>query len=184
VPAGSTLSWRRAGADRDVGVPARGWRRRVLALPRQECQNASQEGAAGTAPETMGMIRYDLHCDQGHAFDGWYRDSDAFAALTRSGLVECPHCGSTAVQKQLMAPAVKKAPGVKGRPERSLAVRPDAAPRAPAAPVPAAAPAPRQAVAGPVPAQVMAVLQRMRAEIEKHCDYVGSDFNQFMHLEL
>jgi hypothetical protein len=31
-------------------------------------------------------------------------------------------------------------------------------------------------MAGPVPAQVVAILQRMRAEVEKHCDYVGSDF--------
>jgi hypothetical protein len=27
-----------------------------------------------------------------------------------------------------------------------------------------------------VPAQVIAVLQRMRAEIERNCDYVGPDF--------
>lgn len=114
------------------------------------------------------MIRYDLHCDQGHEFDGWYRDSDAFATLLGAGLVECPHCGSAGVQKQLMAPAVRKAPGVKGRPERTAPAR--------AVKAPPAAPAPQQAVAGPVPAQVVAVLQRMRAEIEKHCDYVGRDF--------
>lgn len=119
------------------------------------------------------MIRYDLHCDQGHAFDGWYRDSEAFAKLLTVGLVECPHCGSTGVRKQLMAPAVRKAPGVKGRPEH---IAPDPARPAPAAKGPPAAPAPQQAVAGPVPAQVIAVLQRMRAEIEKHCDYVGRDF--------
>ena len=33
-----------------------------------------------------------------------------------------------------------------------------------------------QAAAGPVPAQVLALLQRMRAEVEKHCDYVGAEF--------
>jgi hypothetical protein len=33
-----------------------------------------------------------------------------------------------------------------------------------------------QAAAGPVPAQVVALLQRMRAEVEKHCDYVGAEF--------
>ncbi len=125
------------------------------------------------------MIRYDLHCDHGHAFDGWYRDSEAFAKLLAAGLVECPHCGSTSVRKQLMAPAVRKAPGVKGRPER-IAPAPSAGPGpalpGPAAKAPPAAPGPQQAVAGPVPAQVVAVLQRMRAEIEKHCDYVGRDF--------
>ena len=33
-----------------------------------------------------------------------------------------------------------------------------------------------QSTAGPVPAQVVALLQRVRAEIEKNCDYVGKDF--------
>jgi hypothetical protein len=28
----------------------------------------------------------------------------------------------------------------------------------------------------PVPAQMLAMLQRMRAEVEKNCDYVGPDF--------
>ncbi|MFC7542689.1 DUF1178 family protein [Siccirubricoccus deserti] len=27
-----------------------------------------------------------------------------------------------------------------------------------------------------MPAQVMALLQRMRSEVEKHCDYVGNEF--------
>jgi hypothetical protein len=29
---------------------------------------------------------------------------------------------------------------------------------------------------GPMPAQVLALLQRMRAEVEKNCDYVGPNF--------
>lgn len=113
------------------------------------------------------MIRYDLRCSQDHAFDGWFRDSAAFDKLATAGMVECPACGGTQVSKRLMAPAVVKAPGVKGRPER-LPPQPAAPPKAPPAP-----PAP---VPVPVPAQVMAVLQRMRAEVEKHCDYVGKDF--------
>lgn len=127
------------------------------------------------------MIRYDLQCSQAHAFDGWFKDSAAFDTLARAGLVECPACGGTQVAKQLMAPAVKKAPGVKGRPDRVPAA-PAASPtaRAPAAPAPAAPPetpaAPGPAMAGPVPAQVLALLQRMRAEVEKRCDYVGKDF--------
>jgi hypothetical protein len=30
--------------------------------------------------------------------------------------------------------------------------------------------------AGRMPAQMLAMLQRMRAEVEKHCDYVGPGF--------
>jgi hypothetical protein len=121
------------------------------------------------------MIRYDLQCDQAHSFDGWFKDSEAFAKLAKTGLVECPACGSTAVSKQLMAPAVKKAPGVKGRPERAEPGRVPA--KAPAVPPPATPPGVEApGTAGPLPAQVMAVLQRMRAEVERHCDYVGKDF--------
>jgi len=30
--------------------------------------------------------------------------------------------------------------------------------------------------AGPMPAQMIAMLQRLRAEVEKSCDYVGKEF--------
>jgi hypothetical protein len=127
------------------------------------------------------MIHYQLLCAEGHAFDGWFKDSAGFEAQAKAGFVECPACGGTEVRRALMTPAVAKAPGMKGRPEAPKPATASAAgsgtavtPAAPPA-VPAAAPA-GQAVAGPVPAQVVALLQRMRAEVEKHCDYVGPDF--------
>jgi hypothetical protein len=52
------------------------------------------------------MIRYDLICDQGHPFDGWFRDSAAYDAQAASGLVACAVCGSAKVEKQLMTPGV------------------------------------------------------------------------------
>lgn len=52
------------------------------------------------------MIRYDLHCDNGHDFDGWFRSSEGFDTLRAAGQVACTHCGSTDVNKALMAPAV------------------------------------------------------------------------------
>jgi hypothetical protein len=110
------------------------------------------------------MIHYQLRCEAAHAFDGWFRDSAGFEKLAASGLVECPHCASTKVTRALMAPAIPR----KGKPA--------AAPPAPAPePAPAEAP-PGRAVAGPVPAELRAVLQRLRAEVEKNCDYVGPRF--------
>ena len=53
------------------------------------------------------MIRYDLVCAHGHLFDAWFSDSASFDEQVKAGLVECPVCGSTRVEKQLMAPAVK-----------------------------------------------------------------------------
>jgi hypothetical protein len=124
------------------------------------------------------MIRYDLRCSEAHEFDGWFKDSAAFEKLAASGLLECPVCGGTEVSKRLMAPAVRKAPGVKGRPEAPADRRPSSPAAPPAPPPPPAAPPAGAAVAGrpPIPAQVVAVLQRLRAEVERHCDYVGRDF--------
>ena len=52
------------------------------------------------------MIRYDLICDKGHEFDGWFRDSDAFEKQVKRKLVACSHCGSENIEKQLMAPGI------------------------------------------------------------------------------
>ncbi|MDO5704962.1 MAG: DUF1178 family protein [Paracoccus sp. (in: a-proteobacteria)] len=52
------------------------------------------------------MIRYDLRCDKGHDFDGWFRSSEGFDGLRAAGQVACTICGSVAVDKALMAPAV------------------------------------------------------------------------------
>ncbi len=114
------------------------------------------------------MIHYQLRCSHAHSFDGWFRDSAAFEQQAASGLVDCPECGDTKVERALMTPAVpKKGP-------RPAAPEPPPAPAAPAeAPAPVAKPAPS---GPPMPAQVFAMLQRVRAEIEKNCDYVGEQF--------
>jgi hypothetical protein len=121
------------------------------------------------------MIHYQLRCEGGHEFDGWFKDSAGFEKLARAGLVECPICGGTQVQRALMAPAIAK-PRPEAGPGAGPAL-PDAA--APSPPVPAApGPATQPVAAGPMPAQVMALLQRIRAEVERNCDYVGRDFSE------
>jgi hypothetical protein len=54
------------------------------------------------------MIVFDLACADGHRFEGWFASSEDFAAQTARGLVECPQCGSQAVIKAPMAPAVPR----------------------------------------------------------------------------
>jgi hypothetical protein len=103
------------------------------------------------------MIHYALRCDSAHEFDGWFKDSAAFERMVKRGLVDCPQCGSTRVSRALMTPAVAS----------SRTALPAAAPPAPAE---------GKAVAGQIPAAALAMLQRLRAEIEKHCDYVGPRF--------
>jgi hypothetical protein len=52
------------------------------------------------------VIRYALRCDQDHGFEAWFSASADYDAQSARGLVECPHCGSPAVSKQIMSPAV------------------------------------------------------------------------------
>ena len=66
------------------------------------------------------MIRYALKCQDDHSFESWFRSAEAYDALRGAGEVVCPVCGSAAVEKALMAPAVAKAEE-----------RPLAAPRSP-----------------------------------------------------
>jgi hypothetical protein len=53
------------------------------------------------------MIVFDLECQTlGHRFEGWFASSDDFAAQQARGLLTCPHCGSEAVAKAVMAPSI------------------------------------------------------------------------------
>ena len=54
------------------------------------------------------MIVFDLSCASGHRFEGWFGSSDDFAGQHARGLVACPQCGSSAVEKAPMAPAVPR----------------------------------------------------------------------------
>ena len=109
------------------------------------------------------MIHYQLRCSADHGFDGWFRDSAAFDAQAGRGLIECPACGDTRVNRALMAPRIAKA-----RPMLNAAGAPDAPP----APV-----APDARKAGAVlPDGVRAALQKLRAEVESKCADVGPDF--------
>lgn len=55
------------------------------------------------------MIRYSLHCEKAHEFEGWFSSSADFDAQLGRGLVSCPVCGSSDVAKALMAPSVATA---------------------------------------------------------------------------
>jgi hypothetical protein len=110
------------------------------------------------------MIHYQLRCEHDHEFDGWFDSSAGFEKQAKRGLIECPDCGGTKVTRALMAPAVstRDTPGPKQPPVPVQQVLP---------------PAPQPGMDGPpMPARLVALLQRMRAEVEKNCDYVGPSF--------
>jgi hypothetical protein len=52
------------------------------------------------------MILYALRCAEGHEFDGWFRDGDAFDAQQKGGEIACPECGDSRVEKAVMAPSI------------------------------------------------------------------------------
>ena len=52
------------------------------------------------------MIKFTLACDANHAFEAWFGSSDDFEAQKTRDLVCCPVCGSSRVEKSLMAPSV------------------------------------------------------------------------------
>ncbi|ONF97639.1 DUF1178 family protein [Sphingomonas jeddahensis] len=52
------------------------------------------------------MIVFDLRCGEGHVFESWFASSAAYAEQRDRGLVGCPMCGATTVEKAVMAPNV------------------------------------------------------------------------------
>jgi hypothetical protein len=52
------------------------------------------------------LIKYLIGCASGHEFESWFRASADFDSQAQAGHITCPHCGSTDVSKQPMAPSV------------------------------------------------------------------------------
>ena len=50
------------------------------------------------------MIRYNLRCDNGHAFESWFQSSSAYDSQVKRKLVTFAICGSAKVEKAIMAP--------------------------------------------------------------------------------
>ncbi|MFZ3123580.1 MAG: DUF1178 family protein [Acidovorax sp.] len=46
----------------------------------------------------------DLHCPQGHVFEGWFASEDDFQRQLRDSLVQCPICADPHISKRLSAP--------------------------------------------------------------------------------
>jgi hypothetical protein len=100
------------------------------------------------------MIKYALSCAEGHAFESWFPDSAAYDKQRKRGFVVCPECGSTRVDKAIMAPAVVGG-GERAAVEDSPGIVVDDRRR-----------------------QAREFLVRMRREIEANTDDVGAKFPQ------
>jgi hypothetical protein len=60
------------------------------------------------------MIAYDLQCANGHAFEGWFEDSQAYEDQKKKGLIACPACNDSQVARIPSTFAIKSSPILKG----------------------------------------------------------------------
>jgi hypothetical protein len=115
------------------------------------------------------MIKYALVCDQGHAFESWFPNSDAYDTQARRGLVDCPHCGSIRVSKALMAPSVSTSK----RRDRNAAAQVEPLP---AAPVPAPEPPQPVALLDERQLAMREMIRELHAKIAETTVDVGAQF--------
>ncbi len=107
------------------------------------------------------MIVFDLQCDNGHRFEGWFGSSNDYEDQRARGLLSCPQCGSLHVGKAPMAPAVPAKSN-----QRAEVVA-------------GAAALPPLAVNLPMPPEMRAALQaiaKAQAEALKQSTWVGEKF--------
>ncbi|MGY4475581.1 DUF1178 family protein [Bradyrhizobium sp. USDA 3364] len=109
------------------------------------------------------MIRYTLRCERGHQFESWFQSSSAYESQERRHLIDCPACGSTEIERAIMAPQVVSK---KGR---------EPAQPAPAAPV-EAAPAEPTSLMMAQERELRSKLKELRDHIVKNADNVGERF--------
>ena len=112
------------------------------------------------------MIRYDLRCEHGHAFDSWFQSSSAYDSQVRRKLVTCPVCDSAKIEKAIMAPQIVSR---KGR------EKPVPAPVA-EAPVADSTPSESTPLLMAQERELRAKLRELRDHIVKNADNVGERF--------
>lgn len=92
------------------------------------------------------MILFKLKCPAEHQFEAWFRDGATYERQAQRGLIACPDCASTVIEKAPMAPRLA----------RSAATG--------------------DAKTPPSPDQLRHMLQHLRRQVESQCDYVGERF--------
>ena len=108
------------------------------------------------------MITYDLRCERGHTFEGWFRDAATYEKQEKRRLIACAICGSAKIKRAPMAPAVAGTRSQNAEAPSPPAVEPTRAY--------AAHPEAQKAAA------MMRELRRLKDHVEKTADYVGPRF--------
>jgi len=111
----------------------------------------------------MGLKVFDLQCENGHVFEGWFRSNEDYEQQLDNGVLSCPMCASTQIVKQLSAPRLnishlRESPGPT-----------------------AASTQEKQAVAAPTEKELAEIQARLLQQIRKavqNADDVGEQFAQ------
>ena len=118
------------------------------------------------------MIRYNLVCAKGHEFESWFANSAAYDKQARRGLLECPMCGSSKVEKALMTPRLART----RKSDVAIAAPPEAVPAPEPAPAAAPEPAAPVAVISPQERELRAKLKELREHLVANAENVGQKF--------
>ena len=118
----------------------------------------------------MSLKVFDLQCEQSHVFEGWFASADAYEAQKAGGLLSCPVCHSSNVNRKVSAARLnvghlKRERLEPGRPA------PAAEPGTPAGGGQAPA-----AVPDSEPAQIQAQVIRQLRKLVRETENVGSSF--------
>lgn len=97
------------------------------------------------------MIVYDLYCEQGHVFEGWFDDSADYRRQKEQGLISCPVCDSKTIEIRLSAVGLRRA-----------GINTDSAPEFEAGET--------------VDAETLEVVAQMQKDIAENFEDVGKDF--------
>jgi len=98
------------------------------------------------------MIRYDLICTHDHAFEAWFSGSADYDRQSEEGLLCCAICGTSKVEKAIMAPNVstgRKKEAARHKEAQKFAMMSE---------------------------QARKMVDAVKTEIAEKCDYVGEKF--------
>lgn len=116
------------------------------------------------------MIVFDLLCNAGHRFEGWFASTTDFAGQKKRGLVQCPTCGSVKIERVPSAARLNLGAQAPAKPQPAAKASEKA---------PAKAPEKTPAMEGKDPFAIAQMLySRMLDELLTKSEDVGSKFPQ------
>ncbi len=125
----------------------------------------------------MGLKVFDLQCEHGHLFEGWFGSHEDYDSQQSRGMLTCPMCQSAKIEKRLSAPRLNV--GHFDAETRAL----DGASASGSSSATGSATASRETVLAASPealqlAQIQAAIMQQMRELVRNTENVGASFAQ------